>query len=80
MAASKSDYAGLLSCFRVTSVVTWCFSAIAVFGLAQLAAAADYDHRIRQLVKTYCLGCHSTRTKKGGLEMILSPKSSPAPK
>ena len=79
MAASKPDYPGLLSCFRVTCMVTWCFSAIAVFGLAQLAAAADYDHRIRPLVKTYCLGCHSTRTKKGEL-VILPPKPSPAPK
>ena len=80
MAASKPDNPGLLSYFRVTSVVTWCFGAIAMFRLAQLAAAVDYDHRIRPLVKTYCLGCHSTRTKKGGLEMILSPKPSPAPK
>ena len=70
MAASKLDLPGLLSYFRMTSVATWCFGAIAVFGLAQLAVAADYDHRIRPLVKTYCLGCHSTRTKKGGLDFV----------
>ena len=73
MVAPKPDLPGLLNRFRVTNLVTWCFEAIAVFGLAQLvpaaAAAADYDDQIRPLVKTYCLGCHSTKTKKGGLDM-----------
>ena len=59
----------MLSCFRVTSLVTWCCGAIAALGLTQLVVAADYDDRILPLVKTYCVGCHSTKTKKGGLDL-----------
>src|SRR5262249_28479709 len=29
----------------------------------------DYAHVIRPLVQKYCLGCHSTRVKKGSLDL-----------
>jgi len=73
MAASKPNLPFLPSCIRLTGLVRCCFGAIVVLGLAQLAtaadAAADYEQRIRPLLKTYCFACHSTKTKKGGLNL-----------
>ena len=31
--------------------------------------AAEFDKRVRPLLTTHCLGCHSTRKKKGGLDL-----------
>ena len=77
MAASKPNLPFLPSCMRLTGLVRWCFGAIAVLGLAQLAmaadAAADYEQRIRPLLKTYCFACHSMKTKKGGLNLERFP-------
>ncbi len=40
-----------------------------MFGSGPPAAADDYANQIRPFLKTNCLGCHSTKAKKGGLDM-----------
>ena len=56
-----------------TGLPAWWLGAIVVCGWTQTAAAADeaadYLRRIRPLVKTYCLDCHSTKAEKGGLDI-----------
>ena len=69
MAIAKPGSQGLLRSLRLTSAVGWCLVVAGVLGSAPLAGADDYAQRIRPLLKKYCLGCHSTDAKKGGLDM-----------
>ena len=48
---------------------SWCFAAAVGFCLTHFVSAADFDARIRPLLKTYCNGCHSAKAKKGGLDL-----------
>jgi len=58
---------------RRTRKVARCSCAIALLGFVQLvvtsAAAEEYADRIRPLLATYCLECHSTKAQEAGFDI-----------
>lgn len=65
----RNSGCGSVGCIRLLGALICCIEATAAPDRAPPPGAADFTERIRPFVKTYCLGCHSTKAHKGGLDL-----------
>ena len=73
MVVRKRDLRVLPAARCGTALAAWWMAMTVAWGSPQSALAADeaaeFAGRVRPLVKTYCLDCHSTKVAKGGLDI-----------